>query len=285
MIRLSRDALARQRRMWLACHTIAANKETNMTYLTARRSSLMVGAVLAGLMLSAAGAEAPKPQTPEAEADQQVAMSEKVFENFWLDPAQDSFRKRLATAKGVLIIPESFRLAFIFGGSGGRGVLVVRDDSGKWIGPAFYTLSYASVGLQIGLQVSEVIVLVMSQSAVNSLLSSSFRGGGDAAVAAGPVGTGVQSSFQGDFVTFYRSKVLYAGLNLDLAVLSANDTWNTGFYGKPTTSVDILVRHEASSAKGDGLLNAVSAAAAQVAEHSPKGPNAAKTPEPSAEKK
>ena len=137
---------------------------------------------------------------------------------------------------------------------------------GNGPGPAFYTLSYASVGLQIGVQVSEVIVVVMTQSAINSLLSSAVRGGVDAALAAGPVGTGTQTSFQGDFISVYRSKVLYGGLNLDGFVLSANDAWNTGFYGKPTTAVDILVRREASSSKGEGLLNAVSDAAAQAAQ-------------------
>ena len=239
-----------------------------MTPFAARMSLLTACAALAGLLFSPAWAADPpkKPQTPAEEAEQHVTLAEKTFENFWLDPEQNTFRKQLSAAKGVLIIPVSARIAFIFGGQGGRGVLVARDESGKWVGPAFYTLSYASFGLQIGLQVSEVIVLVMTQNAVNSLLSSSWRGGVDAALAGGPVGTGSQTSFQGDFLSFYRSKVAYAGLNVDGAVLSANDTWNTGFYGKPTTAVDILVKHDASSPKGEGLLNQVSAAVAQAAE-------------------
>jgi SH3 domain-containing YSC84-like protein 1 len=248
-----------------------------MTQLAARASSLTACAALAGLVYSFAwAADAPKKAlTPAEEAEQHVALAEKTFENFWLDPEQNTFRKRLSEAKGVLIIPISARIAFIFGGAGGRGVLVARDESGKWVGPAFYTLSYASVGLQIGVQVSEVIILAMSQSAVNSLLSSSWRGGVDAALAGGPVGTGTQTSFQGDFLSFYRSKVAYAGLNVDGAVLSANDTWNTGFYGKPTTAVDILVKHDASSPKGEGLVNQVSAASAQAAEQQKTGGAAA----------
>jgi len=235
-----------------------------MTQISTGRSALIVGGALAVLLLSPAWAEAPKSLTPAEEADHHVAMAEKTFQDFVADPGQDYFRKLLAKAQGVLIIPVSARVAFIFGGQGGRGVLVARDQAGKWIGPAFYTLSYASVGLQIGVQVSEVIVVVMTQSAINSLLSSAVRGGVDAALAAGPVGTGTQTSFQGDFISVYRSKVLYGGLNLDGTVMSANDTWNAGFYGKPTTAVDILVRHEASSPKGEGLLNAVSDAAAEA---------------------
>jgi lipid-binding SYLF domain-containing protein len=247
-----------------------------MIQMSTGRSALTVCGLVAVLMLSPAWAESPKSLTPAEDADQHVVMAEKTFQNFVADPGQDYFRKQLAKAQGVLIIPASARVGFIFAGQGGRGVLVARDQAGKWTGPAFYTLSYASVGLQIGVQVSEVIVLVMTQSAINSLLSSAVRGGVDAAIAAGPVGTGTQTSFQGDFITVYRSKVLYGGLNLDGTVLSANDAWNTGFYGKPTTSVDILVRHEASSSKGEGLLNAVSDAVAEAAKSST---------EPKAEKK
>ncbi len=236
-----------------------------MTQMSPGKAALTVCGLLVVLLLSPARAESPKVTSAE-DADQHVVMAEKTFQNFMADPGQDFFRKSLAKAQGVLIVPQQFRLGFIFGGAGGRGVLVLRDQAGKWTGPAFYTLSYASVGLQIGLQISEVIILVMTQSAVNSLISSSVRGGVDAAIAAGPVGTGTQTSFQGDFISVYRSKVLYGGLNLDGTVLSANDTWNAGFYGKPTTAIDILVRHEASSPKGDGLLNAVSDAAAQAAQ-------------------
>jgi lipid-binding SYLF domain-containing protein len=256
-----------------------------MTQFAARVPSLTACAALAGLLFAPVwAADAPKKAlTPAEEAEQHVALAEKTFENFWLDPGQDTFRRRLSSAQGVLIIPISARIGFIFAGQGGRGVLVVRDQSGKWGGPAFYTLSYASVGLQAGVQVSEVIFLVMSQSAVNSLLSSAVRGGVDAALAGGPVGTGSQTSFQGDFLGFYRSKVAYAGLNLNGAVLSSNDSWNTGFYGKPTTTVDILVRHDASSPKGEGLVNQVSAAAAQAAEQQKTA--TAEKPAPKDEKK
>jgi len=248
-----------------------------MTHRFPGRLALLTCAALALLMLRPAWADSPKKLTPAEDADEHVVMAEKTFQNFLADPGQDYFRKALGKAQGVLIIPASARIGFIFSGAGGRGVLVARDESGKWIGPAFYTLSYASVGLQIGVQISEVIILVMNQTAVNSLISSSVRGGVDATFAAGPVGVGTQTSFQGDFIALYRSKVLYGGLNVDGTILSANDAWNTGYYGKPTTSVDILVRHEVSNPKAAGLLNAVSDAAAQAAEHQvPTEPKAEK---------
>ena len=115
----------------------------------------------------------------------------------------------------------------------------------------------------------------MTQNALDSLLSSSYRGGFDAAVAAGPVGTGVKSSFQSDFVTVYRSKGLYGGLNLDGSMIQANDVWNQGYYEKPVTVADIL-HHGVSSPKAEGLLNAVGDAAAH-------GEDYGKTAEPKAQ--
>jgi len=257
-----------------------------MTQSAFRAPLLALCAIITGLLLAPAWAESSKKaQSPGEQADEHVAMAVNTFENFWLDPGQDTFRKHLAAAQGVLIIPASARIGFIFSGAGGRGVLVARDASGKWIGPAFYTLSYASIGLQIGVQVSEVVILAMSQSAVNSLLSSSFRGGADAAIAAGPVGTGMQSSFEGDFLTFYRSKVLYGGLDVNASILSANDAWNTGFYGKPTTSVDILVNHQASSPKAERLLNVVSVAAIEAATQEKAVAPKAETPAPAKDEK
>jgi SH3 domain-containing YSC84-like protein 1 len=244
-----------------------------MTHSFAGKSSLAVCAVLAALTLPPARAESAKAEPPGVAAEQHVAMAEKTFQNFMQDPGQDYFRKSLAKARGVLIVPQSFRLGFIFGGSGGKGVLVARDDSGKWGGPAFYTLGNGSVGLQIGFQISEFIVLAMTQKAIDSLMSSNFRPGVDAAIAAGPVGTGVKSSFQGDFITVYRSKGFYAGANFDGSVISANDAWNQGYYDKPTSPVDILVRHDVNNPKAEGLLNAVSDAVAHAAEYD-------KAPEP-----
>ena len=94
---------------------------------------------------------------------------------------------------------------FIFGGSGGRGVLVARDGR-AWAGPAFYNLATASVGFQAGVDVSEVIIVVMTDRGFNSLLSTSFKVGGEASVAAGPVGAGAGSTVTADLISFTRAR-------------------------------------------------------------------------------
>ena len=114
----------------------------------------------------------------------------------------------------MLIAPQIVKAGFIFGGSGGRAVLVARDGR-TWAGPAFYDLATASVGFQAGVEVSEVVIVVMTDKGLNSLLASSFKIGGDASIAAGPVGAGAKSTVTADLISFSRAKGVYGGLNLD----------------------------------------------------------------------
>ena len=153
------------------------------------------------------------------------------------------------------------KAGFIIGGSGGRGLLVAKHSSGKWVGPGFYTLATASVGFQAGVAASENITLVMTDKGMNSLLSSSFKMGGDASVAAGPVGAGAKSNIVADLITFSRSKGLYGGLNLDGTVVSVNDDWNKAYYGKPVLPPDIFIKNSVSNKGASKLLADVSKAA------------------------
>lgn len=233
--------------------------------LASDRLFALTGAALLAAM------PAPRALAATPEADKHIVMAEKTFENFLRDPNLYWFHTHLGQARGVLIVPKVVRAGFVFGGSGGRGVLVAREQSGRWRGPAFYTLGTASVGFQAGIQVSEVVILAMTQKAVDSLLSSNFRAGGDAAIAAGPVGIGAKASFQEDFVAFSRSQGLYGGVNLDGSVITANDEWNRGYYGKPLSPLDILVRHERVPTRDAlKLLKAVADAAGRRREYGSK---------------
>src|SRR5512141_1092031 len=197
--------------------------------------------------------------TPAAAAagEQQALVDEALgtFNNFVRDPEMSWIQKNLPKAKGVLIAPSITKAGFILGGSGGRAVFVARDaKSGKWAGPVFYTLATASVGFQAGVSVSENVTLVMTEKGLNSLLSTSFKMGGDASVAAGPVGAGAQSNVVADLVTFARSKGVYGGLNLDGTVVKTSDEWNSAYYGKKVLPPDVLIRMDASNPGAAKLL-------------------------------
>ena len=114
--------------------------------------------LLAMLLALSAGAA-----LAQSEQQKLVNAADTTFLNFMRDPQMTWLQQNIGRAKGVLIAPEVVKAGFIFGGSGGRAVLVVRDaKSGKWVGPAFYTLATASVGFQAGVAVSEMLTLVMT---------------------------------------------------------------------------------------------------------------------------
>lgn len=202
-----------------------------------------------------AGASVGLTATAAAQNEQQVLVNqaETTLSNFMRDPEMKWLQQNIGRAKAVLIAPEIVKAGFIIGGSGGRALLVARSG-GKWVGPAFYTLATASVGFQAGIAASEMVTLVMTEKGMNSLMASTFKFGGDASVAAGPVGAGAKSDVTADLIAFSRSKGVYGGLNLDGTVVSSNDDWNKAFFGKPALPPDILIKGTVSNKGADKLL-------------------------------
>jgi SH3 domain-containing YSC84-like protein 1 len=194
-----------------------------------------------------------------AQGDQQVLVEQAstTLSNFMRDPEMKWLQQNIGRAKAVLISPEIVKAGFIVGGSGGRAVLVAKNG-GKWVGPAFYTLATASIGFQAGVAASEMVTLVMTDKGMNSLMASTFKFGGDASVAAGPVGAGAKSDVTADLIAFSRSKGIYGGLNLDGTVVSSNTDWDKAYYGKAVLPPDILMKGAASNKGADKLLAEVS---------------------------
>ena len=190
-----------------------------------------------------------------AQGEQQVLIDQATttLSNFMRDPEMKWLQQNIGRAKAVLISPEIVKAGFIVGGSGGRAVLVAKNG-GKWVGPAFYTLATASIGFQAGVAASEMVTLVMTDKGMNSMMASSFKFGGDASVAAGPVGAGAQSNVTADLIAFSRSKGVYGGLNLDGTVVSSNGDWDKAYYGKAVLPPDILMKSAASNKGADKLL-------------------------------
>lgn len=203
-----------------------------------------------------------------AQADQRrlVTAATVTLASFLGDPDMTWLRTNFGGARAVMIAPEITKASIIVGGSGGRAVVVVRDSkSGRWAGPAFYTLATASIGLQAGIAVSEVVTLVMTEKGVARLLSNSFRMGGDVAIGVGPIEAGAQSHFVADLVSFSRAHGVYLGANLDGTVVSTADDWNQFYYGQRVQVTDILVRMSVHSAHAKELLNVVATAAKKSA--------------------
>jgi lipid-binding SYLF domain-containing protein len=194
------------------------------------------------------------------DARQLVEKAKLTVEEFQKDPNMGGFRDLAKKAKGMLILPQMLRGAFIVGASGGSGVLVARDEkAGQWRGPAFHTLGGASFGFQAGADAAEVIILVMTERGVTKLLSPQVKLGADISIAVGPVGAGAAAATAGlsaDLISYSMAKGLYGGFSVDGSVAGVRTALNQAYYGQPVTPTDILIKGTVKNPQADAL-NAV----------------------------
>ncbi len=196
-----------------------------------------------------------------------------TFKSFVADPNMTWFRNHLSSAKGLLIVPQLLKGAFIFGAEGGTGVLLARDQyTGKWSQPAFYTVGSVSFGLQAGAQSSQIILMIMTDSGLDALLSTSIKLGADVSIAAGPYGAGAKAETV-DILAFSKTKGIFGGISIEGAIITPKDSWNIAYYRKNVRPVDIIVRRLVSNPYSEKLIQAVtqaSVAAPVVKPASPK---------------
>jgi lipid-binding SYLF domain-containing protein len=224
-----------------------------------KRNSLHVGIVLLAILMVGLFFFSHAPAIAgDRERDRVQGLVDSArgtLKEFIGNPNYAWFNENLDHAKGVLIFPRVLKGGFIFGGSGGTGVFLVRDEkTGSWGEPAFYTLGSLTFGFQIGGEATEIVMLAMTQRAIDSLLSSSFKLGGDVSIALGPVGIGAKAipdipNVTADFYSFAKSKGLYAGLNLEGSFISVRDSLNRAYYGKDVRPADIIVRKDVRNIK------------------------------------
>jgi lipid-binding SYLF domain-containing protein len=222
-----------------------------------RLSILLFAAAIVGVFITVPGTAIASDKT---DAQNIVTKANMTFNSFMSDKNFTEMRKLSRSAKGIFIAPQVLKGAFVVGASGGTGVLLVREEGGKFTQPAFYTIGSVSFGFQIGGQASEVILLAMTDRGVTTLLQSSVKLGADVGIAAGPYGAGAQAAtanISADILAFSRSKGLYGGVSLDGAVVDVRDSLNKAYYGKPVTPTDVLVKKNVSNAHADKLRASV----------------------------
>ena len=176
-----------------------------------------------------------------------------VFREIMGAPDKAIPKKVLDSAECVAVFPNVIKAGFVVGGRGGRGVASCRTASG-WSAPAYFTLKGGSFGLQIGAQATDFVLLFMNEQGLNSLLSSKFTVGGDASVAAGPVGrqAGAETDVKlnAQILSYSRSKGLFAGLELKGVVIEPDKGDMTGAYGENVTAQDVLKTGRAKAPAG-----------------------------------
>jgi len=160
----------------------------------------------------------------------------------------------LDKAECVVILPSVKKAAFVFGASYGRGVMICRSGehyTGPWGTPALYALEGGSFGLQIGVQGTDFVLLVMNPQGARSLLSSKVKLGADASAAAGPKGRTAEGAtdivMSAEILSYSRNKGLFAGVSLEGSTLRSDNSANEKLYGQRLSAKDIIVDGKAKS--------------------------------------
>ena len=218
---------------------------------------LLMAAVLFGAMVAVSAT--PALAADAVEQQQLVDKAKLTVEAFISDPSVGPATRELKDeAKALFIVPQFLRGAFVFGGAGGSGVLIVRDEKTKqWSEPAFYTIGSASFGLQVGGDVSELVFVVRNQKGLEEFYRTDFKLGVDVSMAVGPVGGGGSAKgITADLVTYARKRGVFAGIAVDGSVIAVSDDSNAAYYGKAVRPTDIIVKQTVNNPKSSDLRNA-----------------------------
>ncbi len=193
--------------------------------------SLLVLLVLC-LNVASFGADEPS-RTSKAALRAQAAAD--VLDEIQGAPDKGIPQEVLGSAECVAVVPSMLKGGFIVGGRYGRGLASCRTPKG-WSAPAFFTVKGGSVGLQIGGQAVDLVMLIMNNDGMQHLLSSQFSLGADASVAAGPVGRHAEGNtdwkMRAQVLTYSRARGIFAGVSLAGAVIHQDKDSTRDFYGR-----------------------------------------------------
>jgi lipid-binding SYLF domain-containing protein len=173
-----------------------------------------------------------------------VEAATRVLDEVMAAPDKGIPQDILDDAKCVAVVPSMLKGGFIVGGRYGKGVATCRTPSGKWSAPAPFTVAGGDWGLQIGGEAIDLVMLVMNDQGMRQMLSSKFKLGADASVAAGPVGRQAEGStdwkMRSQVLTYSRSRGVFAGVTLNGAVIKQDNDETRVLYGKMVPFADIL---------------------------------------------
>jgi len=222
-----------------------------------RKIILSVAAVLA---VTCAVAASNAARAEENKWTALVEESGKVLSEVQQMPDQSIPDNLMSSCSAIAVFPSTVSAGFGIGGKYGQGIIMVRDEkTGGWSSPAIFTIAGGSFGMQIGGQATDFILLVMNRRSVDGILQGKFKLGGDASVAAGPVGRAASAStdiqLKGGILSYSRSRGLFAGAKLEGDVITQHWDGDAELYGKSLSAREILLENKARMPKSaDGLL-------------------------------
>ncbi|MAF84318.1 MAG: lipid-binding SYLF domain-containing protein [Gammaproteobacteria bacterium] len=166
--------------------------------------------------------------------DRRMDAATEVLEEMSKMPETGVPSNLLASAYAVAVIPNVIKAGFLLGGSYGKGILVVRQPNGRWSNPAFISLGAGSIGWQAGAQSSDIVLVFKSRKGVDNIAQGKLTLGGDANVAAGPVGRHTSAATDGqlkaEIYSYARNRGLFAGISLKGTWLRMDKKANFSYY-------------------------------------------------------
>jgi lipid-binding SYLF domain-containing protein len=200
-----------------------------ITIMIKKIAAIFCGVALAVSSLSA-HAEGDKAKVAE-----RLTSASQVIEEIMATPDKSIPSGVLAGAVCVVVIPSYKKGAFVVGAQYGQGVATCHTEGGKWSAPVCVQLAGGSFGFQIGGQATDLVLIAMNKRGLQDMLKNKVKLGADAAASAGPVGRNAQAGtdwkLNAEFLSYSRSKGLFAGIDLDGTVLSQNQEDTRALYG------------------------------------------------------
>lgn len=187
--------------------------------------------------------ENAEPRNQQTDIEKRIKAAAQVLDEVMAEKDKAVPDKIMNDAKCVAVVPSMVKIAVGFGGNHGKGVATCRTGHG-WSGPAPFTITGGSWGLQIGGQAIDLVMLVMNQKGMDALLSSKFKVGADASAAAGPVGRQGEAAtdwkMKAEVLTYSRARGVFAGIDLSGSKISQDRDETHILYGKMVPFNEIL---------------------------------------------
>lgn len=189
-----------------------------------------------------------------------VDESVATIERFQTIEGLQRFSEFLPDAVGLMIFPRILKVGLFVGGEGGNGILMSRNPNGGWSAPAFYSMATGSLGMQIGAQDTEMILVIRNQGAVDAILKDQAKIGADAGYTVGIYGVGAEASTTTnlgvDVLAFTNSRLGgYIGVSVEGALIARRQDLNEGVYGVGITPAQIVTDPSYRMARADRLHN------------------------------
>lgn len=187
----------------------------------------------------------------EERLDRKLRVAGQVFQELLESPDHSVPTRLLEESRCLAVIPKVIKAALGWGGRRGKGVLTCRNSRGVWSPPIFVNLTGGSIGFQIGGQSTDFVLFFMNQRSIESLLKSKFTLGGDASIAAGPLGRTAEAAtdlkLNAEIYSYAKSRGLFAGISAEGSRLAPNKKATYEFYGKKVWPEEVLLQHRAPS--------------------------------------